>query len=229
MANVNTVVEHDDVMDEDDLDNDLSDTEVVSEAIEVLLDDMEKSLNGAKDKAMSRYKGGKILPIQRKGPGQEYWFRSQIIVLGKYYKYWANLDGFRDWIRFRIADEDFTLDLVVVGHLVRDPKKAVMVAYVEKKESNDSQNRRKTKITPYPVEDPFWISVDDDTAVQEESFKEWKKRAFQKALSYWEQEVPTIVIPSGPFVEEEDESDAEMRAAANSEPGDFDEFILAVD
>lgn len=183
--------------------------EIVIEAIEILLDSFEESLNTARDKVLSRYKGGKILPVQRKGPDQEYWFRAQVVTLGKYNHYWANLDGFRDWVRFRIEDETRVLDLVVVGHLVRDPSQAVIVAYVEKRRPSE----KSLKLTPYPVEQPFWLNADDDEAVQEEKFKEWKKRATANALSYWENDVPKLEL-------DDDRNES-------TEPGDLDEYLMA--
>lgn len=195
--------------------------EDVVDAISNCLDSMQDSLDGAKDNAGSKYKGNKILPVQRMAEHQGHYFRAQIVILGKANKYWVNLNGFRDWIRFRIVSTEQVLDLVVAGHLVRDPNKGVIVAYVEKYPVDE----KPSKLKPFQVVEPFWISAEEDPKSEEDRFRIWKKRAAKEAISYWEKDIPE---PQDDLFALEDEGVDDFTDSGSDRisDGELDEYLV---
>lgn len=116
------------------------------------------------------------------------WYRHQIVNTAKQLHYYANLSGYKAWVRLSVQAETSQTELLLSYHVVGQEIKGVMAISAcgyRRDVSPDAETRFIVELEPMN-QDAFIFTYQEEPQAIEERFRKWLEEVIPLWLFYWQ-------------------------------------------
>jgi hypothetical protein len=126
---------------------------------------------------------------ERSGPGNDYWFKTQIVNIAKSSDYYADTRTYRSWVRLKIREERQT-ELVISFHSLGVEFLGIMAASAFLIYRDLNEDDVMAVDGPYQLHnETFHFSYTEDQALVENRFRKWIDEVILFGLDEWRRQI----------------------------------------